>query len=410
MAEMTFTIAGGPGIEVHVEEVDGDLRFTVSVLGEGGLTADLRGLFFQVADESLLGGLTLSQDGAGVTEFRAKEDGVIDLGQGANMQGAAGAFDIGVEIGSAGMGRDDIQSVSFVLSHATADLSLSLIALQEFGVRMTSVGLEGGSRTDGLKLVGTATDVPDGNTPPVAMDDTATTTEDLPVIINVLGNDKDADGDALTVTLDSLTSASGAALTLNDDGTISYDPTRSAALGRLNDGESETDTFTYTITDAHGATSTATVSVAVSGVTDAVEDLFGRALDFKYDFLGTILFDTDVTVSSDLEVPSIQGPETPPEAITSLEITANQLIFSFASAGTYFLDGGFNGIRIQDLSSDPVSIREVTINGASTIAGMVGFDESDISWTADGAIAVDFAGVSYDLTPGPTLILDVIFA
>lgn len=36
MAEMTFTIAGGPGIEVHVAEEAGDLRFTVTILGDGG--------------------------------------------------------------------------------------------------------------------------------------------------------------------------------------------------------------------------------------------------------------------------------------------------------------------------------------------------------------------------------------
>lgn len=63
------------------------------------------------------------------------------------------------------------------------------------------------------------------------MGDTAKTTEDLPVAVDVLGNDKDADGDVLTVTLDLLTSASGAVLTLNDDGTISYDPTRSRPPG-----------------------------------------------------------------------------------------------------------------------------------------------------------------------------------
>lgn len=98
-----------------------------------------------------------------------------------------------------------------------------------------------------------------------------------------------------------------------------------------------------------------------------------------------------------------------PPGVTSLEITANQLIFTFAPADTYFPGGGFNGIRIQDLSSDPVSIEAVRINDASTIAAWSASMRAT-PWTADGAITVDFAGVSYDLTPGPTLILDVIFA
>ena len=37
-------------------------------------------------------------------------------------------------------------------------------------------------------------------TPPIALDDTATTAEDTPVIIGVLGNDSDPDGDTLTIT------------------------------------------------------------------------------------------------------------------------------------------------------------------------------------------------------------------
>ena len=35
---------------------------------------------------------------------------------------------------------------------------------------------------------------------PIALDDTATTAEDTPVIIGVLGNDSDPDGDTLTIT------------------------------------------------------------------------------------------------------------------------------------------------------------------------------------------------------------------
>ncbi|MGH1459803.1 MAG: Ig-like domain-containing protein, partial [Paracoccaceae bacterium] len=38
------------------------------------------------------------------------------------------------------------------------------------------------------------------NDPPVAEDDAATTDEDTPVTIDVLGNDTDVDGDPLTVT------------------------------------------------------------------------------------------------------------------------------------------------------------------------------------------------------------------
>ena len=61
------------------------------------------------------------------------------------------------------------------------------------------------------------------------------------------------------------TSAKGAAVTLNADGSFSYDPTGSSTLQALPDGQSTTDTFTYRVNDGHGGTSTGTVTVTVTG-------------------------------------------------------------------------------------------------------------------------------------------------
>ena len=414
MAEMTFTIAGGPGVEVHVVEENGSLRFTLSLLGEGGLTGDLRGFFFQLSDESLLKGLTLTDDSGAVTEFRARANSVIDLGQGANMQGAAGAFDVGVEIGTAGAGRDDYHSASFVLSNANHALSLDLIAEQQFGVRMTSVGVEGGPRTDGLKLVGTAGEVPtDTNQPPVAKDDAASTDEDTAITIDVLGNDSDPDNDPLAVSLGATKTALGATVTVNADGTIHYDPTGSTALGALNTGDHLTDSFSYTITDAQGAQSTATVEVNVAGVTDVVTPVDGflwKTVDYTYDFFGSAFYHTSVTVSDGVEVPQIQGPGAD---VASLDITNTQLVFDFADGVGSFMSGDFNGIRIQDLTGDLPDIVGVKINTAASTGTLNGFDASDISWTTD-SIAVNLGGMSYDTSaldvPGPHLVLDVFFA
>jgi large repetitive protein len=78
-------------------------------------------------------------------------------------------------------------------------------------------------------------------------------------------NDSDPDGDTLTVQSVSLTSAKGAAVTLNADGTVSYDPRASEEIQGLAAGESTQDTFTYTVTDGKGETSTATVTITVNG-------------------------------------------------------------------------------------------------------------------------------------------------
>ncbi|HQF31400.1 MAG TPA: Ig-like domain-containing protein, partial [Hyphomicrobiales bacterium] len=61
-----------------------------------------------------------------------------------------------------------------------------------------------------------------GPVAPVAADDSLSVTEDTPVTsLDVLGNDTDAEGDALSVT--SATAAHGV-VAINSDGTLSYTP------------------------------------------------------------------------------------------------------------------------------------------------------------------------------------------
>lgn len=169
---LEFFIAGEPGAKVTVTEAaDGSLVFKVEVVdqisggGDAVDIADLRGLFFHVADESLLGGLVVT--GADVTQARAEADGVSNLGAGVNMEGREHQpFDLGVEFGTPGVGTDDLRETTFILHHATKPLTLELIAGQWFGVRMTSVSDNGLGRELSLKLVGQAGQ-PSGIAPPV---------------------------------------------------------------------------------------------------------------------------------------------------------------------------------------------------------------------------------------------------
>ncbi|MFD1294656.1 Ig-like domain-containing protein, partial [Lutibacter holmesii] len=89
------------------------------------------------------------------------------------------------------------------------------------------------------------------NDDPVAVDDFATTNEDVPVIIAVLDNDLDSDGDVLTVT--EAISTDGTVI-INTDGTITFTPNPDFV------GEA---VVTYTITDENGATDVAIVTIAV---------------------------------------------------------------------------------------------------------------------------------------------------
>jgi hypothetical protein len=92
------------------------------------------------------------------------------------------------------------------------------------------------------------------NTAPVAVDDGATTTEGTAVVIDVLSNDSDYDGDTLTV--ESVTYDSEKAIVdINPDHTVTYTPILAAPYN---------DTFQYTINDGYFGTDTAIVTVQVS--------------------------------------------------------------------------------------------------------------------------------------------------
>ncbi|NET63811.1 MAG: tandem-95 repeat protein [Moorea sp. SIO1G6] len=110
--------------------------------------------------------------------------------------------------------------------------------------------------SDGTNPPVTATvnvEVTNPNQPPAPVDDTATTTSNTAVTIDVLGNDTDADGDGLTVTIEQQ-EFNGTAV-VNQDGTITYTP---------NNGFTGTDTFTYQVSDGVNDPVTATVNVNVT--------------------------------------------------------------------------------------------------------------------------------------------------
>jgi PKD repeat protein len=92
---------------------------------------------------------------------------------------------------------------------------------------------------------------PPENDPPVAVDDAASTDEDVAVTVNVLANDSDPDDDALSV-LSVTQPANGSAV--NNGGSVTYTP---------NAGYSGIDTFSYTVSDGNGGTNSATVTVTV---------------------------------------------------------------------------------------------------------------------------------------------------
>ena len=91
----------------------------------------------------------------------------------------------------------------------------------------------------------------DVNDPPVAADDSATTSHNTAVTIDVLSNDSDPENDALTVI--SATNGTDGSV-VNNGNDVTYTPDSDFA---------GTDSFDYTVSDGNGGTDTAAVSVDV---------------------------------------------------------------------------------------------------------------------------------------------------
>jgi hypothetical protein len=116
--------------------------------------------------------------------------------------------------------------------------------------------------TDSMGATDTATvtiTVTPVNDAPMAMNDTASTTQDTNVDINVLSNDVDVDlGDNITVT-NVGEPDTGSAIN-NGDGTITYVPAV---------GHSGVANIIYTITDAHGAQDDGNITVTITATNNA---------------------------------------------------------------------------------------------------------------------------------------------
>jgi VCBS repeat-containing protein len=285
MRSVTFTLnqdtdsSSAPATITITEQDDGTLSFQISNVADGdNLIGDLRGLFFDVADDSLLG--TLNFSGADITD--SEQDGSVnDLGNGATINGVSdGPYEVGVEFGTQGAAGDDLQSTSFTLSSSLRGLTLDDISLENIAVRQTSVGEADGSRDGSDKLYG---DVPYAVN---AIDDVANVLEDTIETGNVFANDIDLDAgdldgdgiaDGLTVVaVDGDSNGvgqsipvgaedSGVAIVINADGSYSID---AEAADYLAEGETFTDTLSYTVDDSNGGTDTATITVNVTGVND----------------------------------------------------------------------------------------------------------------------------------------------
>ncbi|SFC68507.1 Ca2+-binding protein, RTX toxin-related [Pseudooceanicola nitratireducens] len=159
------------------------------------------------------------------------------------------------------------------------------------------------------------------NDAPVANDDAVNTPEDQPVTFDPLANDKDVDGDELSI-VGTPVSANGGEVVVNPDGTVTYTPPADF---------NGTDTITYTVTDPDGLTDTATITVTVGPVADApvAEDDLGAGDEDTVITIDVLENDSDPDGDA-LTVTDVTDP-----ANGSIEIVDGKLV--------YTPDADFNG-------------------------------------------------------------------
>jgi hypothetical protein len=225
-------------------DVDNDGHSDVIVGGSGNLIFVYSGAtgatIFGIANSTA--GFGLSVSGAGDVNNDGFDDVIVGAHQAGNYSGSA-----------------------FVYSGATASLisQWSGTTGSNFGWSVSGAGDVNNDGFDDV-IVGAYTSAyigsPAGsayvysgiNSSPMALDDNVVTTYNSPVTINVLSNDSDPDGDALSVVAVG-TPSNGWASIVNDQ--VAYTPSS---------GWAGTDSFIYFIEDTAGNTASATVTVEVT--------------------------------------------------------------------------------------------------------------------------------------------------
>ncbi|TBR09447.1 MAG: hypothetical protein EPO62_05030 [Candidatus Nitrosotenuis sp.] len=142
--------------------------------------------------------------------------------------------------------------VSNTNSASTSYSDTGLSPSTDYAYRVFAINSVGTSLESNMASA-TTPSAPPPNSPPNAANDSAQTPINTSVTINVLANDSDPDGDALTVSSITIPPGHGTA-TINPNNTITYTPSF-AYMG--------SDSFRYQISDGKGGTATALVSITV---------------------------------------------------------------------------------------------------------------------------------------------------
>ena len=205
------------------------------------------------------------------------------------------------------------------------------------------------------------------NPAPQAVDDRATVTRDKDVTVNVLANDRDPDGDPLTVTH---AQAANGTVQVLPDGSIHYVP---------KDGFVGTDRITYAISDGNGGTAIASVIVTVTD--DGYHD---KPRQFGFNGPG----EPDPLDGEPIDTPYVQGIAADGAVIDAVyDIGMLRSVAGQLGANGAVLAAA-NGVRSLDgvawVTDNSVVVETVRVERAREILLNAGFDRTFQEYKIEG--------------------------
>ena len=223
---------------------------------------------------------------------------------------------------------------------------------------------DGHGGTDAATVAVTVTPVNDA---PITQDDVGVAHS--PVTIDVLANDSDPDGDALSVTA---ASAPNGTVVINNDNTVTYNP---------DDGFIGQDTLTYIVSDGNGGAATGKAVITVDSSVDPYVPVGGNAVFAEGEHEFNRSTSSAVILPNDASYELTEG---------TVELTFNADTVSLARQGLltkdakYFGDGGHFDILLEG--------NDVYVRLQSTNADYVILAKDAVVANTDYHVAVTFGG------------------
>ena len=243
---------------------------------------------------------------------------------------------------------------------------------------------DGNGGTDAAELVVNIADV---NESPVSAADSFAGTEDQAIAGNVLTNDTDVDGDALSVVAETIETANGGTVEIAADGSFTYTPAENFH------GE---DSFSYTLSDG-SLTDSGTVTLAVAPDNDG--PVVG-AVD-----LGATDEDTAVTFSAEQLLANASDVDGDNLSVTGVSV--DPAFGSVADNG----DGTWTFEPNADFSGDDVPVSFDVTDGTETVSSAASIDVTAVADAPElllsDTLTLDPDHGNYDLPADGILTVDV---